>query len=1307
MSGRIAFGAVPRFDGSQADGVHLLWTAPSETGYSVDGWYIQRRKATGRPKIECAELSSAQLQTLHEVLRLQTALAGFSMRIAPCPQSFSGGVTALSVAPGPCRAYGITLAEGHRYVRVSAGVAEMLGIALRHGKAVAATTTATPGGAQTLTFDGVDVDEVQLYCRSEAKSLGVCVDIAPTPDQDAALWANATVIAQGLQAPISTLDPTLTSQAAEDARAQSRLLPGEQFDPDQFHAVSEMMNAAVTAAAGAPPVWTTTVVRDELGDPFVDVAPWSYALALAIEPDWRRMLGFGLLDRAAELESGASYDYRITGHSRRRDVEQPLHGFQSVPRGTTLPTSFALGGLSFQTPAPALVALLPEPSDDELTETGRKGIALDGAGCLTLRLSSPVTEVSLELAPGAGLSWKAGTSEFLTSLLQQTFSGEVAGEQHVVIETAQPVDTIVFSGTAFLYGVRDPPVTPGASPDDIVAGSTTLYGVVFAATPPPDAPGFLDTAVLQEPSVPLDPANGPPPPPESIGFALSWPAPPSGPVVPWPTDINTYPPSDALGFRLERREVDTGSAYAPLDGSGTQTLVLGSRGSHPDPPALGPGMDLEVAFPVNPAPTAPVSPLIEYDDVLISSGTDGPPLGSTHQYRIVSVDAIGRESPAPREGPVVRLETHQPPPQPVGPPATSDDALPTAGIVARVLRAGDATLGPNDRALLGSSTNAVVVEWGWTDVERVAGPLAHEFRVYWQPLPPDVVNGTATGAAVAAGGLLEMPATLDRPIDADAMQGRYLTLGDYPFLVASHTAGQSITLSLEPSLLDPSRLPLPSGFDHRPVLTGTEQRPATWAERSAVVPLTEADAYQYVFRDRLVIDAEHPSSRVWVGVSCADDQSYVPDALPAAALNGGRPGNESAIAAAAASARYLGRPELMVPPPLPDVPELVTDEPSGDTVTVSLDLAALLPALSVPAGHQLLLERVSLDLIVACMSARDDGSIGVRFPDETTSSYIEASPVDQTALLGQIRSATPARVENRFLIDFLGRFQQKLETLWASATVPVALGPVTDTLPRKAERYAHRVRLSDAAGRISVGAAIVPLVVRVPSLRSPAPPTLDAPATDSDTLTVEVRVLDAFDLTSVVMFAAYTDANNPANGNVSTPARLLRLPNRRDLYPLDGLRLRLGDGKLLAPAAAVGTNTGTLEVPERVLTTTLTPGYGQRAALWAVALTRDGIPSRLTGPVQTLTGELPLVAPALTVTTADGVTTATWAALTVPALLSVERSSSGGASWSQVSPWLDAGVTEFAIPATAGTVSYRVSLRASRGRTVTGEAVPG
>ena len=395
-----------------------------------------------------------------------------------------------------------------------------------------------------------------------------------------------------------------------------------------------------------------------------------------------------------------------------------------------------------------------------------------------------------------------------------------------------------------------------------------------------------------------------------------------------------------------------------------------------------------------------------------------------------------------------------------------------------------------------------------------------------------------------------------------------------------------------------------------------------------------------------------------------------------------------------------------MPAPLPAVPEHVTDEPAGDEIVVRVDLPALLPAVTIPAGHRVVLERVGLASIVACLSARSDNRIGATLPDGTTQDYALSNSGDQTAFLAQIRTGTPARIEGRFLMDFVIRFPAQLEGLWRAALpAPVPFGALTDTLPFHAERYVHRIRLADAAGHVSAGAALVPRIVRVPSLRSPSPPRLEIPSSTTDTLAVAARVRDAFDVASVLLFTKSADAAAATGAELTAPAQLLRLPNRRDLYPNDGLRLRLADGSLLAPATAIAATGGTVEPPDRVLAATLTPGHERRVAVWGVALTRDGVPSRYAGPVIALTGATPLVAPTLTVASAGGTDTAQWGALAVPALLALERSVDGGTTWRQVSPWVAPTVTEYALPSVAGTVRYRALLRADRGRTATGPAV--
>ena len=931
MNPAFAAAALPRLDGSDGDGVHLLWTAPPGAGYSLHGWDIQRRRSHGRPKVECYRLSAAEMDVLHLVLRLHTPVAEIAVRQAACPEfpllaanqgagngarpgivplPLGAAPPTIGTAPGVrCIAYDIRLREGHRDVEVRAGVAWALVVALRAGKAVAARMLES--GTLSTRFENLDVDQVLVYCSGRADMLEVCLDVLPDPEDEEQAWAESTLIAKGIQVPIRTLNPALGSQADEDALAKSRLIADEDFDEEAFHDVAELMNAAAADAANASPMWSSSVEREELDDPFIELRPWSYALALLIDPSWRRMLGFGFLDRAGDLEAGIAYDYRIVGRFRRRDVEERLHGFHSVPRGTMMPTAFALGPVSLLTPEPATVQQLPEPSEDGFAATGRKGIALAGERCLTLSFPIPVTRVVLELGPGAVLSWKASTTDFLPGLPISTFAGDLPADRRVTIETPDPVDTITLSGSGFLFGVREPLWPAGADPDEVTTRSVVLYGVSFADTPRPEPPPFLGTSNLQQPSLPADPTSGPPPAPASLGFRLDWLPPPpagaSGPVA-WPPDLGAFPPFDVLGFLIERRRVDTGGEFEQLDGGKLSTLVLGSRGGHRDPPPLGVGVDLEAAFPDDPAPTPPVSPLMSLDDVLVNADHEGPPPGSTHQYRVFSVDAIGRPSASPSVGSVVRLEKRQPPPQPVGSPEPPPaGAIAPSGVRARAIQADDPNLLADDRTLLGDSTNAVVLEWGWTQAERDADPHAAEFRVYWQPLAPDLVRGAVTAPATAAGGVFEMPAALDRPLEADAMRGRYLALPDYPFKVAGHTAGQTVVLQLEPSLIEPTRMPSPAAFEFRPVLNGAEQRPPAWAERSAVVPITDGESYRHVFRDVLVLDADHPRTRVWVGVSAADGQSYVDDALPAAVPNGGRPGNESAIVARG-SDRPLPRP---------------------------------------------------------------------------------------------------------------------------------------------------------------------------------------------------------------------------------------------------------------------------------------------------------------------------------------------------------------------------------------------------------------
>jgi hypothetical protein len=77
--------AVSRKDGSNADGIHLLWTAPYATGYSVEGFDIQRRLSRYKPRIDCYTLTPSDLGVLHRDYRVETPIALVGVRQAACP----------------------------------------------------------------------------------------------------------------------------------------------------------------------------------------------------------------------------------------------------------------------------------------------------------------------------------------------------------------------------------------------------------------------------------------------------------------------------------------------------------------------------------------------------------------------------------------------------------------------------------------------------------------------------------------------------------------------------------------------------------------------------------------------------------------------------------------------------------------------------------------------------------------------------------------------------------------------------------------------------------------------------------------------------------------------------------------------------------------------------------------------------------------------------------------------------------------------------------------------------------------------
>lgn len=1234
-------------------------------------------------------------------------IMGPSAAVTPLPT----GIARLATNP-VCLCYEIDFDRRQRFVQVTIRVTAVLAIAMRGGKAVASRLLVHPEGILTVTFSEAAIDQVLLYVFGAAGGLTVCADVPSQPEAEEEEWRNAKVIAKGLDFPLTTLQPALGGPAGEVALAKSRLLPGEAIDEAQFNDVAKLLNEVAAKAARHPPILATLLEREQVTDPFVELRPWPYGLSLAIDAAWRRVLGCGFLDPASDLEPGESYDYRIVGRFRRRDAQERLYGLHDLPSGTDLPPAFHLGPVLLRLQPGAVVDLGPSASGGALQRLGRKGIRLTaapGTESLSISFNQPISRLTLEIEPEdvQTLSYETRPSEFLLGASGALFTAILPKQPRIELSFTEPIDRLRLKGSGFFVGVRLLDHPPGTGPDEVVTQSAVVLGLRFEATAPPPAPLLVETENLQQPLTGGDVLQATEQGFKEIGFRVRW-APPEDSNVgstplPWPGDIATLPPTIAAGFHIERRRVDTGEPFEEMDGQAPPTLFVGNRAAPGAPPTLRTGADLAAVYTDLAGLDPPPDRLMDVEDVLVRAESMRAPPGSVHQYRVFSVDAIGRRSTSARLGPETRLEKHRPPPRPRG-PTGERPAFAPVGVSARLLQASDPDLTDADRSVLGDSMNAIVIDWGWTERERALDPFATEFRIYYQPNPPDIIAGTFTADAVASGTGFAIQATLNQPVAADTMRGAYLNAGGYPFKVAAHGAGNAVTVQLDAALLQPSAVPAQGTFEFLAKLDGAELRPAKWDNRVAVLPITTATNYRFIMRDPVQLDAARPRMRAWVGVATADSEGYVPDEIPAAAPNSGRAGNESSIAAVAVSGRYLGRPSYTPPPPLAAVPELVTSEPTGTAVTIVLDLDALLSAIPIPAGHSVALERVATNDLAPLLRAGVDDRIGVTFPDGGATTYTLANPQDQADFLRQIRSGNPALIEGRFFLDLLQRFKTQLASLWQGLGAPVPpTGQFVRAAPVKPERYFHRVRVADVANRLSSAGAILPQVVRTPSVRAPGAPDVTMSDSESGVLEVGVRVRAAYDLTHVLAFALV--AEQAPDPSAIAAAELLRLPNRRDLPTADGLRLRLADGTILAAAAVVDVAGATVAPPDALLTIPLTVGHDRHAAIWCVSLTRDRIPSPPSGPHLAQSGQAPLDVPTMSVTRQDGADLAVWTEPTATVQVSLERSRNGGDTWERASPWLPSTVTQRSMPTPDGPRLYRLLLRGRRGAPVSGPPV--
>lgn len=1192
---------------SEATGFHLAWCGPPSWVYAPAGFTVQRRRAERLEARLCERLDAGAIAALRIAREQLLSFGVLTLRAGRWLEPLVPPA-APPAGPTPTEVFRVDLDRARRLARISVTAKLSFAVALCAGRVVAAGTPHA-GGAALHVLRAARIDALVVVTLAP-DLLQVCVDAGGAGADDD--WAGVPPIVKGLTLPLHELMPGLGSDADELAEARRRLRPGETVGEEEFARLAAAVRPGVRAAGPPRPSEFALLLRENAADEDDDEARALDPLRVMLaHPTWRRALGFGWFDDDPALVPGDTYEYRISARYPAEDLADANAGFAAVPSGTLLPTDFSLRGLRFRVPRPVAVALTPGTPPDPLVRVTRRGIALDprretfwltpalDGWSLVVDFPAPVEAVVLELAAGHDLVYAAGTPIGPFVSTQPVPAGT---QPRLVFGT--PAVQLRLRGTGFLHAVR--PSTTGSDPREV---AVVLPPLLLADTPLPAPPLAAFATNLQSP-VPAP--TGPVPATEvparhALGFTVAWhPAPAFGATA-WPPDLEAAPPLDATIFQVERR-IEPSGDWQPVLGDDNWTL--GDRDASERDLQLGPGCDLSLAFPEFASAPDGASLVLRLVDDIAADDPGAPQPGQFVRYRVRTIDAVGRPSPAWTETAPVRLEKHLPPPLPVGP-----DPLPgpLAGVQVRVLVRDAPDLTPAETALLGADDHAIVLRWGWHAEQRRQDPLAREFRLYAGP-PMDSVSGTIVSVATLATGRVtqyELGLVLDRPVRADAAAGLRLEAG-HPFYIRSHGAGSSVTMRVETRLRRLGAAPVPALGPVRLnlALAADRSRPPAWGPRVAVVPIGADTAYEFVLRGRLTLSADHPADALWLGISSADDQAYVDDAL---APIDNRPGNECAIVALLASGRYAGRPQLEIPPPLAPVPQLRTPEPGDRPLHFPLDLSPFLPpqALAGRIRH----ERVPAGaLLAACRATDDDRVIGLAIDaraGEADAEITLPNPADRAALAAALRSGRSPQIEDRFLVYLAGHHAYRDRLFVPAHEDARAPGPFAETLPAAADRWVYRVRGVDAAGHVSAGAATAAVVVRVPSLQAGAIPAR-APRQASDApQAVRVRVAPDPSVTHLLLFHA------PSVGvGAVESSEVHRVPNRPDLLPEGGLWLREPGGDLLSPIAHALDDPAVVVEADgtRELVVDVPGGPGARTRIWLATLTRDGIPSAVAGP---------------------------------------------------------------------------------------------
>jgi hypothetical protein len=1199
---------------SQADaaakGIHLFWMAPFSWVYAPGGWSVQRREFSRKKKYNCQLVAGTLITRLQADAELRLPFGWLSYRKA----QFDAGT--------PAEVFRLDLDVPATAIRLNITAKLGFSFALYRGKIVSAITPKN-SGSFNVNFAAAAIDAVVTYLLSP-DSIQYCV-LVPE-DESTDTWKDIPFLVKNLQLPLAELDPSLHSPAEELARAKQRLLPGETINPDEFKQLADLLRASIKTTGSPRHIDKVLLLREEENAEFEELNATAPLLSFISHPKWRRVMGFGWFDKDPALQPGMLYEYRITGQLPLEDVYDKVYGFHTIPSETLLPAGFLLGDLMLRFSQPPHIERAPVTVISKKLQLTRRGIRLQiptesfwtfpllEHWSVVIDFPQPFTSLQLELQPGHSLQYETWSpANTPVTGLQALPQGAV-----VPLVFPSPVSQLRLKGKGLLFTIRITQALRGIKPLTLV-----LPPVLFADTPLPAAPAAFSVKNLQDiSSSSLQPdAIATKPTRAALGFRLDWKASLQNGLTFWPADEPTAPPLESTIYQVEHRQLPAAD-WKPL--LPEENWILGNRNNNDPPIVLSQGTNLMQVFPESPIAAGNTGLQMHWDDVFdITPGTGVlqrplPPLGTTHQYRIRAVDIIGRPSAAFTDSNTIELRKLLPPPAPVGPVQVVNDEQDFTtpnGVHARLLVQDAPDLTPAEKSLLGTDSNVILLKWGWHKEQRELDPYAKECRIYVRSTPLDAVEGSLVAVTALGTGRFECQFQLNDLLPPAVLRDSFVQLGDYPFYVESHETGMAIKMIVQRRIPDAGGLlsaPAPGPVRFGLLVGAAKMQPNAWTRRVAAIPITSATAYSFELRNVLTLTADHSKDAVWVGVSSADDQPYIPDKLLPAE---NRSGNESPIVPVFLRGNFCGKPVFSIPPPLEAVPRINTKEPAGVPLQLLLDCAAFLPAGTLNGITHIRLERVHAGIVFSRYRVSSDSRIMAIAPSpaQPDLEVVVANPADKTAITTALRQNDVSRLADQYLVFLAGSHPYRAAFFEAVTPNPVALAVITDSFLPQTNRYVYRIRTGNAAGLMSAGDAMLKLVVRIPSVKpGPVPDKANLPDTaPGGSLLLQIAADDS--ITHAILFYY------PYPATVAGPAKkgeLLRIANRPDLYPNRLLRFRTATG-VFATQLVKDLTDADVEKDEagnyRVLFTIADDSH----SAWQVTactLTRDGAVSAAAGP---------------------------------------------------------------------------------------------